>query len=54
MGNSETRVFTWGVFNQMHAWFLEIAFVREVSMHVCVWMCVCVCVCVCVCPPLRL
>ena len=25
----------------------EIAFVREVGMHVC--MCVCVCVCVCVC-----
>ena len=28
--------------NQAHAWFLEIAFVREVS----VWMCMCVCVCV--------
>ena len=26
------------------AWFLEIAFVREVGMCVCVWMCVCVCV----------
>ena len=24
------------------AWFLNIAFVREVSMRVCVWMCVCV------------
>ena len=31
------------------AWFLEIAFVREVSMHVCV----CVCVWMCVCPPPR-
>ena len=30
------------------AWFLEIAFVREVSMRVC--MCVCVDVCVCVRP----
>jgi len=29
-------------------WFLEIAFVRDMSM------CVCVCVCVCVCPPPRL
>ena len=26
------------------AWFLEIAFVREVSMRVCVDVCVCVCV----------
>ena len=26
--------------NQAHAWFLEIAFVREVSMHVCVDVCV--------------
>ena len=26
------------------AWFLEIAFVREVSMRVCVCVCVCVCV----------
>ena len=43
------------VLNQVHtshrparAWFLEIAFVREVSMrvYVCVRMCVCVCVCV--------
>ena len=25
----------------LHAWFLEIAFVWEVSMRVCVWMCVC-------------
>ena len=32
------------------AWFLEIAFVREVSMRVCVDVCVCVCVCVCVRP----
>ena len=30
--------------NQARAWFLKIAFVREVSM--CVWMCVCGCVCV--------
>ena len=28
--------------NQERAWFLEIAFVREVGMRVCVWMCVCV------------
>jgi len=45
-------------------WFLEIAFVRDVSMFVCVCVCVCacvracvrvcVCVCVCVCPPPRL
>ena len=30
--------------NQARAWFLEIAFVQEVSMRVCVcvWMCVCV------------
>ena len=32
------------------AWFLRIAFVREVSMRVCV----CVCVWMCVCPPPRL
>ena len=31
------------------AWFLEIAFVREVSMRVCVCVCVCGCV-VCVRP----
>ena len=31
--------------NQARAWFLEITFVREVSMRV---VCVCVCVCVCV------
>ena len=30
------------------AWFLEIAFVREVGMSACV------CACVCVCPPPRL
>ena len=29
--------------NQARAWFLEIAFVREVSMRVCVCGCVCVC-----------
>ena len=28
--------------NQARAWFLEIAFVREVSMRVCVDVCVCV------------
>ena len=28
--------------NQARAWFLEIAFVREVSMRVCVCVCVCV------------
>ena len=52
--------------NQVRAWFLEIAFVREVGMRVwmCVWMCVCVhryiasvhwlyIYGVCVCPPLR-
>ena len=33
------------------AWFLRIAFVREVSMRVCVDVCVCVCVCVCVSAP---
>ena len=31
------------------AWFLEIAFVREVSMHARVCVCVCVCVRVCAC-----
>ncbi len=31
-------------------WFLEIAFVREVSMRVCMCVCVCVDVCVCVRP----
>ena len=30
--------------NQARAWFLEIAFVREVSMRVCVCVDVCVCV----------
>ena len=30
--------------NQARAWFLEIAFVREVGMRVCVDVCVCVCV----------
>ena len=30
-----------------HAWFLEIAFVREVSTYVCACVCVCVCVCAC-------
>ena len=34
-----------------HAWFLRIAFVREVSMRVCVCVCVCVCVDVCVSAP---
>ena len=33
------------------AWFLRIAFVREVSMRVCVCVCVCVCVDVCVSAP---
>ena len=34
-------------------WFLEIAFVQEICMHVCVCarVRVCVCMCVCVCPP---
>ena len=38
-----------------HAWFLEIAFIHNVSMQLCVCGCVflcvdvCVCVCVCVC-----
>ena len=40
--------------NQVRAWFLEIAFVREVSVCMCVHVCVCVCararVCVCVRP----
>ena len=40
--------------NQARSWFLEIVFVRQVSMCacgcVCVWMCVCVCACVCVRP----
>ena len=31
------------------AWFLRIAFVREVSMRVCVCVCVCVCECECEC-----
>ena len=35
----------------MHTWFLKIAFIWELGMHVC--MCVCVW-CVCVCLPLRL
>jgi len=40
-------------------WFLEIAFVRDVSMLcvcvcACAHVCVCVCVCMCVCPPPRL
>ena len=30
------------ILNQVHAWFLEIAFVREVSMSVCVTVFVCV------------
>ena len=30
-----------------HTWFLEIAFVQEVSMCVCVCVCVCVRACVC-------
>ena len=35
----------------MHAWFLEIVFIWEVGMHVCVCVHVCVHVCmhVCVC-----
>ena len=37
--------------NQACAWFLEIAFVREVSMRACVRVCVCVCVCVYVSAP---
>ena len=32
-----------------HIWFLEIAFVREVGMCVCVCVRVCVCACVCAC-----
>ena len=36
--------------NQAHAWFLEIAFAWEVSMHVYTCVCMCVCVCVCVRP----
>ena len=28
----------------LHAWFLKIAFVRELSMCICVYVCVCVCV----------
>ena len=38
--------------NQTHAWFHEIAFVREVGVCVCV-CCVCVCVCACVCACVR-
>ena len=34
--------------NQMHTWFLEIAFACDVSMCVC--LCVCVYMCVCVRP----
>ena len=34
-----------GFLNQAHAWLLEIAFVREVSMRV--YVCVCVRACVC-------
>ena len=45
--NNTSKIFEVAFLNQAHAWFLEIAFVREVS--VCV-QCVCVCVCVCVCP----
>ena len=32
------------ILNQVSAWFLEIAFVCEVGMHVCVYVCACVCV----------
>ena len=28
--------------NQVHAWYLGIAFVQEVGMHVCLFVCVCV------------
>ena len=35
-----------GAHRPARAWFLEIAFVREVSMRVCVDVCVCMCVCV--------
>ena len=35
--------------NQARTWFLEIAFVREVSVCVCVCVCVCVRVRVCAC-----
>ena len=31
--------------NQAYTCFLEIAFVQEVGMHVCVFVYVCVCVC---------
>ena len=34
-------------FKQVHAWFLEIAFVHNVS--VCVYVCVCACVCAYMC-----
>ena len=32
--------------NQVRAWFLRIAFVREVSSYACVCVCVCVDMCV--------
>ena len=38
-----------GFLNQARAWFLEIAFVREVGIRGCVCACVCVCVCVWAC-----
>ena len=42
--NRRYTIFKPGARRPARAWFLEIAFVREVSMRVCVWMCVCVCV----------
>ena len=33
----------------MHAWFLEIAFVQEAGVCMCVYVCMRVCVCVCMC-----
>ena len=52
MGTSLLLIFKPGAcqpWSAAHAWFLEIAFVQEVSMCVCVCVCVCACVCVCVC-----
>ena len=38
------NIFKPGTRRPARAWFLEIAFVREVGMRVCVCVCVCVCV----------
>ena len=41
-------MYVYRLLNQTCAWFLEIAFVRKVSVCVCVCVCVCVRACMCV------